>query len=151
MDTLLLRGRVVAVEAACVADVAGLLFGYRLLAGEREIDLFNDLFCILEGELISFCPADRLGIRKRRPSIIRAVLIIPDPHGSLPEVRAHDARTELFHFFGMARRLAAGLLSDAGIVSQGEGAPVVVQDRAHIVIERPVGKAWKHVPQAVFA
>jgi len=151
MDALLSRRRIVTIETASVADVACLLLGHCLVAGERNIDLFKDPVRILEGELITFCPADRQGIRKRRPSIIRAVDIVPDLHRPLPEVRSHNARRKLFHFLGMAGRFAAGLLSYAGIVSKGERVPVLIQDCAYIVIERSVGKAWKHVPQAVFA
>ena len=76
-----------AVEAAGMADVAGLLLGDRLIVRKREIDLLDDLLCIFEGEPVAFRPADRLGVRKGRPSIIRAVNIVPDPHGALPEVR----------------------------------------------------------------
>jgi len=48
MNALFARRRIVAVEAACVADVARLLFCDRLLVREREIDLFYDLLRILE-------------------------------------------------------------------------------------------------------
>jgi len=58
------RWRIVAVKTAGMADIARLLFGYCLLVREREIDLLHDLFGVLEGELIAFCPADWLGVRK---------------------------------------------------------------------------------------
>ena len=103
MRSLLARGCVVAVETAGVANIAGLLLSDRLLARKRKIDLLDDFLCIFEGELVAFRPADRLGVRKGRPSIIRAVNVVPGPHGSLPEVRAHHARTKLLYFFGMAR------------------------------------------------
>jgi hypothetical protein len=103
VDTLLSRRGIVAIETTCVADIACLLLGYRLIAGKRKIDLFKNPVRIFEGECITFCPADRLGVRERRPSIIRAVDIIPDLHRSLPEVRAHDARGKLLHFFRMTR------------------------------------------------
>ena len=80
------RGRVVAVEASRVADIACLLLRDRLLMGEREIDLFDDPFGVLEGEPVSLSPADRPGVRERRPSVIRAVNIVPNLHGALPEV-----------------------------------------------------------------
>jgi len=53
---------VMAVQAAGMAEVAGLLLRYRLLAGERLVDLVKDLRGVLEGEFVSFCPADRRGI-----------------------------------------------------------------------------------------
>ena len=124
-----------------MADVAGLLLGDRLLMRKRQIDLFHDLLCVLEGELVSFCPADRLGVCKRWPSIIRAVDIVPDPHGPLPEVRAHDARAELLHLVGMAVGLAAGLLCNGRIVPEGFPVPVVIQERAYVIIERTVSRA----------
>ena len=96
------RGRVVAVETTCMADVARLLLRYRLLARQRQIDLLYDLLRIFEGEPVAFRPADRLGVRKGRPSIIRTVDIVPRSHGALPEVSAHDARCELLHLFRMA-------------------------------------------------
>ena len=99
---LLARGGIVAVEAARMADVARLLLGDRLLMRERMVDLLDYLFRIFEEEPVSFRPADRLGVRKGRPSIIRAVDVVPGPHGALPEVRAHHARRELLHFFGVA-------------------------------------------------
>ena len=102
VSALLPRGRVMAVQASRVADVARLLLRDRLVVREREIDLLDDLFGVLEGEPVAFRPADRLGVRKGRPSIIRAVNIVPDPHGALPEVRAHDARGKLFDLLGMA-------------------------------------------------
>jgi len=98
MDALLSRGRIMTIETACMTKVAGLLLGYSLVMGQRQVDLFKDPVRILEGELITFCPADRRGIRKRRPSIIWAVDIVPDLHGPLPEVRTHDARGKLLHF-----------------------------------------------------
>ncbi len=82
-----------------MAEVAGLLLGYSLIVRKRKIDLFYDLLCIFEREPVTFRPADRLGVRKGRPSIIRSMDIVPGPHGALSEVRAHDARTELFYFF----------------------------------------------------
>jgi hypothetical protein len=91
-----------AVQASRVADVARLLLRDRLLARQRVIDLVYNFFGVLEGEAISFRPADRLGVREGRPSIIRTVNIVPDPHGALPEVRAHDARGELLDLLGMA-------------------------------------------------
>jgi hypothetical protein len=54
----------VAVETACVADVAGFLLRDRLFMGHRKIDLFDDLFRIFEREPVAFCPADRQGVRK---------------------------------------------------------------------------------------
>jgi hypothetical protein len=84
-----------------VAEVAGLLLGYRLVVRDWLIDLVDDLFGVLEGESVAFSPADRQGICKGRPSIIRAVDIVPRPHGALAEVRAHDARVELRHLVGM--------------------------------------------------
>ena len=86
--------------------------------GQRQIDLFDDLLGIFEGEPVAFRPADRLGVRERRPSIIRAVDIVPDPHGALPEVRAHDARVELLHLVRMAGRLSAGLCGNGRIVAE---------------------------------
>jgi len=47
-----------------MADVARLLLGYCLLMREREVDLPHDPFGVLEGEPVSLCPADRLGICK---------------------------------------------------------------------------------------
>ncbi len=88
----LARRRVVAVEAARVADVACLLFGHGLLVREGQIDLLNDFFCVIEGELVAFRPADRPGVRKGRASIVRAVDVVPGAHRALPEVGAHDAR-----------------------------------------------------------
>jgi hypothetical protein len=52
----------VAVEAARVADVARLLFCYRLVVRKRQINLLKDFFCILRGESVAFRPADRLGV-----------------------------------------------------------------------------------------
>lgn len=74
------------IKTAGMADVAGLLLCDRLLMREREIYLLNDPFGILEGEPVSLRPADRLGVREGRPSIIRAVNVVPDTHGALPEV-----------------------------------------------------------------
>jgi hypothetical protein len=91
-----------AVQASRVADIARLLLRDRLLVRQRVIDLIRNFLGVLEGEPVSFRPADRLGVRKGRPSIIRAVNIVPDPHGALPEVRAHDARGKLLYFLGMA-------------------------------------------------
>ena len=91
-----------AVEAACMADVARFLFRNRLLMGKGVIDLLDDLLSILEGEPAAFRPADRRGVREGRASVIRAVNIVPNPHGALTEVRAHHARCELFHLFRMA-------------------------------------------------
>ena len=65
MDPLFARRRVVAIEAARMADIAGFLLRDRLVVREREIDLCNDLFRIFEGELVAFRPADRLGVRER--------------------------------------------------------------------------------------
>jgi hypothetical protein len=117
MNALLSRRRIVTVETSGVADVACFLLGNGLIAGKRQIYLFKDPVRILEGEFITFCPADRPGVRERRASIIRSVDIIPDLHRPLPEVRAHDARGKLFDFLRVTGRFAAGLLSDAGIVS----------------------------------
>ena len=102
VHSLLARGCVVAIETAGVAYVACLLLGNRLLARKRQIDLLDDLLCVFEGEPVAFRPADRLGVRKGRPSIIRTVNVVPRPHGALPEVCTHDARGELLHLFGMA-------------------------------------------------
>jgi hypothetical protein len=44
----LARGRVVAVEAAGVTEVARLLLGNCLLVRERDVDLFYDLFRVFE-------------------------------------------------------------------------------------------------------
>jgi hypothetical protein len=102
MRAALARGRVVAIKAAGVADVARLLLRYRLLVAQRQIDLIDDQLSIFEGEPVTFRPADRLGVREGRPSVIRAVNIVPDAHGALPEVRTHIARRELLHLFRMA-------------------------------------------------
>ncbi len=85
-----------------MADVAGLLLGNSLFIGEREIDLFDDLFGVFEREFVAFCPADRLGVRKGRPSVVWAVDVGPYSHGALPQVRTHYARGKLLHLFGMA-------------------------------------------------
>ena len=74
------------IKTAGMADVACLLLGDRLLMRERKIDLLYDLLGILEGEPVSYRPADRLGVREGRPSIIRAVNVVPDTHGALPKV-----------------------------------------------------------------
>lgn len=102
MRSLLARGCVVAIETTGVANIAGLLLCHGLLVRERKIDLLDDLVGIFEGELVAFRPADRLGVRKGRPSIIGPVDIVPGPHGALPEVRPHDTRSKLLHFFRMA-------------------------------------------------
>jgi hypothetical protein len=47
-----------------MADIACLLFGYCLFMRERKVDLLFDLFRVLEGEPITFCPADRRGVCK---------------------------------------------------------------------------------------
>jgi hypothetical protein len=62
MTPALARRGVVAVKAARVADVARLLLGYCLIMSKREIDLFDDLAGVFEGESVSFRPADRLGV-----------------------------------------------------------------------------------------
>jgi hypothetical protein len=85
-----------------VAEVAGLLFRDCLIVRDGLIDLVDDLFGVLEGESVAFSPADRQGICKGRPSIVRAVGIVPRPHGALAEIRPHDARVELRHLVGMA-------------------------------------------------
>ncbi len=85
-----------------MADVAGLLLGYCLFMREREVDLLHDLFGVLEGEPIAFCPADRLGVCEGGSSVVRSVDIIPDAHGALAEVRTHHACGKLLHLFGMA-------------------------------------------------
>jgi hypothetical protein len=85
-----------------MADITRFLLGDRLFMRERMIDLLDDLFRIFEGEPAAFRPADRPGVRKGRPSIIRAVDVVPGPHGALPEVRAHHACRELLHLFGVA-------------------------------------------------
>jgi hypothetical protein len=97
MHSLLARGCIVAVKAARMADIACLLLGHCLFMGHREIDLLNDLLRIFEGEPVSFRPADRLGVREGRTSVVRSVNIVPDLHGPLPEVRAHDTCVELLH------------------------------------------------------
>jgi len=102
MHPLLTRGRIVTVKTTRMAKIACLLLGDRLLTRKREIDLFDDLFCIFEGEPVSFRPADRPGVREGRPSIIRAVDIVPRAHGALPEIRCHDAGVELLHLIRMA-------------------------------------------------
>jgi hypothetical protein len=91
-----------AIKAAGMADVARLLLRYRLLVAQRQIDLIDDQLSILEGEPVTFRPADRLGVREGRPSVIRPVNIVPDAHGALPEVQTHIARRELLHLFRMA-------------------------------------------------
>ncbi len=53
-----------AVEAARVAYVAGLLLRHGLLIRQRQIDLLDDLFRVLEGEPVTFRPADRQGVRE---------------------------------------------------------------------------------------
>ena len=73
-------GRVVAIEAARMADVACLLFGNRLLTGKGKIDLLDDLFRVFKGEPVAFRPADRPGVRKGRPSVVRPVNVVPDGH-----------------------------------------------------------------------
>ena len=80
MTSALTGRRIVAVEAACVAEVAGLLLGDRLIMRDGLIDLVNYLCSVLEGESVAFSPADRQGICKGRPSIVRAVDIVPRPH-----------------------------------------------------------------------
>jgi len=77
---------VVAVNAARVADVARLLLGHCLLMCQREIDLLDDLSGVFEREPVSFRPADRLGVCERGPSVVRAVNVVPRPHGALTEV-----------------------------------------------------------------
>jgi hypothetical protein len=91
-----------AVQAAGMTDIARLLLRNGLLAIQRFVDLIHDLLGIFKGEPVAFRPADRLGVRERRPSIVRAMHIVPGPHGALPEIRAHDARIELFHLVRMA-------------------------------------------------
>lgn len=86
MHPLLARGRIVAIKTTHMANIACLLLGDRLFMRKREIDLLNDPFCVFEGEPVSFRPADRLGVREGRPSIIRAVNIVPDAHGALTEI-----------------------------------------------------------------
>jgi len=89
------------VKTAGMADVACLLLGNRLIVRQGEVDFGNDFFRVFEGESVTFCPADRLGVRKGRSSIIRAVYVVPRPHGTLTEVRPHHARVELLPFLGM--------------------------------------------------
>jgi hypothetical protein len=48
MDALLAGGRVVAVKASGMADVARLLFRDRLLTAEWLVDLFDDLLGVFE-------------------------------------------------------------------------------------------------------
>ena len=101
MDTPFSRWRIMTIETASMTDVACLLLGYCLVVGKWKIDLFKNSVRIHKGEFIAFSSADRQGVRKRRSSIIRAVDIVPDVHRSLPKVRAHNTRGELFHFLGM--------------------------------------------------
>jgi len=102
MRPALARGRVMAVQASGMADIARLLLRDGLITAQRLVDLLDDHLGIFEGEPVAFRPADRLGVRERWPSIVRAMHIVPGPHGALPEIRAHDARIELFHLVGMA-------------------------------------------------
>jgi hypothetical protein len=62
MAPALSRRGVVAVKATRVADVARLLLGYCLFMSQRKVDLFDDPAGVLEGESVSFRPADRLGV-----------------------------------------------------------------------------------------
>jgi hypothetical protein len=119
MDALFARGRVVAVKTAGMADVACFLLGNRLILRQREIDLSYDLFGIFERESVAFRPADRLGVREGRSSIIRAVDIVPRPHGALSEVRPHHTGVELFHFLGMTRGFTARRSGDGGVITEG--------------------------------
>lgn len=135
MDSTLTRRRVVAVKTAGMADVACLLLGNCLFVGKRLVDLITDPLSIFEGEFVAFRPADRLGVRKRRPSIIRAVTIVPDPHGPLSIVRCHDARLELLHLFRMACGFAAGLCCNRGIEPKRLPVSIVPEERADIVVE----------------
>jgi hypothetical protein len=45
-----------------MADVARFLLGYCLFMSQREVDLFDNLAGVFEGEPVSFRPADRLGV-----------------------------------------------------------------------------------------
>jgi hypothetical protein len=63
-----------------MTDIARLLLRDGLFAVQRFVDLCHDLLGIFEGEPVAFRPADRLGVRERRPSIIWAVNIVPDAH-----------------------------------------------------------------------
>jgi hypothetical protein len=106
-----------AVKTAGMADIACLLLGNCLVMRQREVDLGNNLFRIFEGEPVTFRPADRLGVREGRPSIIRAVYIVPRPHGTLTEVRPHHACVELLPFLGMTRGFTAGRPGNGRVIS----------------------------------
>jgi hypothetical protein len=118
-----------------VAEVAGLLFGDRLIVRDGLIDLVDYLFGVLEGESVAFSPADRQGICKGRPSIVRSVDIVPRAHGALAEIGPHHARVELRRLVGMTGGLAAGLSGNGRIVSKCHGIAVMPHERAHVVIE----------------
>ena len=151
MHPLPTRWRIVAVKTTHVAKIACLLLGDRLFMRKRVIDLRYDLLCIFEGEPVSFRPADRLGVREGRPSIIRAVHIIPDAHGALPEIRGHDAGIELLHFIRMAGRFSAGLGGNGRVVAERIQIAVMIEKRADVVVQLAVSEAGKHVPLPVVA
>jgi len=140
-----------AVKTAGMADVACLLLGNRLIVRQREVDLGNDLFCIFEGEPVTFRPADRLGVREGRASIIRAVYIVPRPHGTLPEVRPHHTRVELLPFLGMTRGFTAGRPGNGRVISQGSGVSVLPQKRSYVIVQRPVREAGQQFTHPVVA
>jgi len=48
MTAALTRRRIVTIQTACMADVAYLLFDNGLFAGERDVDLLDDIFGVLE-------------------------------------------------------------------------------------------------------
>ena len=129
------RRRVVTVEASRVAEIAGFLFRNRLLMGKWLAELLGDLLRVIEGELVAFSPADRQGICERRPSIIRAMAVVPDPHGSLTKVRAHDAGVELRHLVRMTGEFAAGLFGDGRVVAEGDGIAVMPHQRTDIIVK----------------
>ena len=122
------------IKTAGMADIACLLLGDRLLMREREIDLLNYPFGILEGEPVSLGPADRLGVREGRPSIVGAVSVVPDAHGALPEVRCHHARLELLDFIRMTVRLSAGLFRKSRIVAKCSQIAVMIEKRSDIIV-----------------
>ena len=140
-----------AVKTAGMADVACLLLGNRLIVRQREVDLGNYLFRIFEGEPVTFRPADRLGVREGRPSIIRAMYIVPRPHGALTEVRPHHARIELFPFLGMTRGFTAGRLGNGRVISEGSCVSVLPQKRSYIIVQGPIRKAGQQFAHPVVA
>ncbi len=149
MDALLAGGRIMAIKASGMANIARLLFSDRLIAAERLVDLLNDLLGVFEGELVAFCPADRRGVCERRPSIIRAVDAVPHARGALPKVRGHNAGVELLQFLRMTVRLSAGLSCYGRIVAERDSVPVMPQQGADFIQGIAVRILRQHVSLAV--